>query len=247
MSVTAAFPNGSIYKISGGPAYIARGQLGTKLAMWVSSDARTWKQADLSASTFAKTDISTGVAFSGGFVLAGVTAAGAGGCGGMDESVKVTGALWQSSDAKTWTRDTLPGAPVGDSATMDVQRLSDHVLYASETSQTGNGTDTTTEVDAAWTSTDGKTWTKVNAGPPVIASKVYSNGQYGVVVTWPYGDETVHVSVWSFNAALRPVQLTQRGDPPIQTPWLGGAMGPTGFLAISSDGARFWLGVPETH
>lgn len=249
MSVTAAFPKGSIYRISGGSAgYIARGTLGDKVAMWVSGDARTWKQADLSASTFAKTYLTTGVAFSGGYVLAGTTAAGTGGCGGSDESVKFTGALWHSSDGKSWTRDTLPGAPVGDWAWMDVQRLSDHVLYATETAETDNGPDVVaTDTYAAWTSKDGKTWTKVAAGPPLTDSNVYSNGQYGVVVSWPYGDETAHVSVWAFSAALHPVQLTQRGDAPLQQPWLAGAMGPTGFLAVTADGTHFWLGVPQTH
>jgi hypothetical protein len=209
----------------------------------VSSDARTWQQTDLTAATFAKASISTGVAFSGGFVLAGTTVSGTNGCAGSDDSVKYTGALWHSSDGKTWARDTLPGAPIGDRVTMDVVRITDHALYATGTFETDNGTGTT-EVDAAWTSTDGETWSKVNSRPPILGTKVYSNGQYGVVATLPYGLDDGRVSVWAFSAALQPVQLIQRGDGPPQSP---GAMGPTGFLAASSDGTSFWLGVPMTH
>jgi hypothetical protein len=248
IDLAGAFPQGSVYRISGGSGgYIARGSIDSRTAIWVSADGRSWRQSDLSVATFTNAgmsaSISAAISFSGGFVLAGTTLRENGGCAGLDTSIKFIGALWRSADGTAWTRDDLKGGTAGDWTSMSVQRISDHALYATESSGNGTG-DNSTETDTAWTSADGENWTVVSGGPPIIRSQLLSNGQRGMVVTGLDGNVPMPLAVWSFDNNLKPVKLSQHGDTPTKEPWFLGALGPAGLLVTSSDGARFWLGVP---
>jgi hypothetical protein len=245
IDLAGAFPQGSVYRISGGSGgYIARGSIDSRTAIWVSADGRSWRHSDLSGSTFTNAAISAAVSFSGGFVLAGTTLAVGGGCAGLASTPQFIGALWRSADGTAWTRDDLMGATAGDDwVSMSVRRISDRALYATESSGSGTGDDST-ETDTAWTSADGENWTVVSGGPPSIRSQLLSNGQRGMVVTGLDGDVPMPLGVWSFDNNLKPVELSQRGDAPTKEPWFLGALGPAGLLVASSDGAQFWLGVP---
>jgi hypothetical protein len=240
VGLAAAFPRGSVYEIFGGSSgYIARGAIGDRSVFWVSADGHTWRPSDTSGSTFTDANIGSAASFSRGFVLAGATLAQGGACEPSDESSKLTGALWWSADGTAWTRDELSGATVGDWVAMSIERINDGALYATERSGGSQETDT------AWTSADGKTWTIVHGGAAVSVSQLCSNGRRGIVVTDLYGAVPGSDGVWAFDNDLKPVKLTQTGDPPFQDPWRYlAALGPSGLLLVNSDGTRFWLGVP---
>lgn len=245
VDMTTAFDGGAILTIDAGSSgYIATGRAsstGGTPAVWASTNAVTWKQVKLAAETFKGIAVQDATAFSGGYVLAGsVPALGADGCG--DDSYE-TPSLWWSPDAVSWTRDAVPGTTDGTTASMSVRRISDHAVLATESSQTGDATTT-----SSWTSTDGRTW------KPLSSTEYWpiTNGQRGLVVNAPYRDaagQLEPMAVYAFEDDLSVVKLTQTGDLPDQQPWADGSLvvtttfGPTGLIVADSSG-DIWVGVP---
>jgi hypothetical protein len=240
VSVAKAFGHNTVYTIDAGSAgYIATGQSsdGAAQFVWVSSDGRTWRQSQLPTSVFGKVVTNGATAFAGGFVLAGAVL-GDEGCGGP---VKLTPSLWWSADAKTWSRDTLPGSTPGTDASMSVYRINDHAVVAEQWSYDET---TETSVETAWISTDGKSW-KLMDGSPMSLGQLVSDGERALMVQYA-ADESGRLDIWAYRNDLSLVKLAQTGDLPIDIFTNGWqvALGPTGLVATDYDGTRFFVGVP---
>jgi hypothetical protein len=234
----AAFDQISVGDVEGGSAgYVAIGGAdeGSNPA-WISFDGANWRHVDLTASAFAGVDaIESGTAFAGGFVLAGTTLGPSYGCGGGQEPLR--GALWWSADAKTWTRDALPGVTSGATVRMRVRRISDNALLATESSYDAGGGPITAE--ASWASTDGRTWKSVLLpGSDPNNDIVVTNGQRGLVFAGRWGGD-VAPRVYGLRDDLSVAELSQTGD--IPSTYGEPTLGPTGLIVV---GDGFWVGVP---
>src|ERR1035437_402205 len=234
--------------IEGGPSgYVAIGNtVEGKNPAWISFDGANWKHVDLTATAFKGVDaIESGAAFSDGFVLAGTTLGAAQGCGGYPNPL--TGSLWWSADAKTWSRDVLSGTTSGAQVSMSVRRLSDTALLATESSSDGIGGPAVT---SSWTSTDGRTWKSISVPPSIDIARavIVTNGRRGLVLS-NSTDESQPAPILAFQDDLTLTELSQTGDVPDQTvmqswAYQRFALGPTGVVVMSSDGSSFWIGVP---
>lgn len=233
--------------IEGGPAgYIAIGNtVEGKNPAWISFDGSNWKHVDMTATAFKGIDaIESGAVFSGGFVLAGTSLGAAQGCGGYLNPL--TGSLWWSADAKTWSRDVLSGTTSGAQVSMIVRRLSDTALLATESSSDGIGG---VAVTSSWTSTDGRTWKSISVPPSIDIARalVVTNGSRGLVLSNSI-DVNQPAAILAFQDDLTLTELTQTGDVPDQAllNWNTNqfALGPTGIVVVSNDGSSFWVGVP---
>jgi hypothetical protein len=244
VDVSAAVGAAGLSSISGGSnGFLALGGSTDKEAVWTSTDGRNWRQGALPAEAFdGSAWLGSPASFAGGFVLSGVVLSHGGGCVAVGPTdLLKTGSLWWSPDGKTWTRDGLPGTTPGQDVAMTVVRISDQGLLARQRSWTYDNTrGSQTEVDAAWTSSDGKTWKLISTGPDLTGLTVLTDGSHGI--GYDQSDWTKQPTVCSFRADLTPVALSQTGN----LPWIGGwsaALGPTGLL-VTNDGLRFWIGVP---
>ncbi|HEX7497605.1 MAG TPA: hypothetical protein VF344_03980 [Candidatus Limnocylindrales bacterium] len=234
--------------IEGGPAgYVAIGNAGEGTnPAWISFDGANWKHVDMTAPAFKGVDgIESGAVFSGGFVLAGATLGAAIGCGGYLNPL--TGSLWWSADAKTWSRDVLSGTTTAAQVSTSVRRLSDTALLATESSSDGIGGPTAT---SSWTSTDGRTWKSISipASIDIARALIVTNGRRGLVLS-NSTDETKPAPILAFQDDLTLTELAQTGDIPDSTvmqswAYQRFALGPTGIVVMSSDGSSWWVGVP---
>jgi len=219
--------------ISGGSSgFVALGSDSSKASIWTSQDGRNWLQGALPSAALAEgSSLRDPISFAGGLVLPGEVKVKEGtleeGCPNAD-SIQYQGALWWSPDGKTWTRDSLTGANPTNyyDAMMSVVRIDDHTVVAQ---QFGS--------DTEWASSDGKTWTRLKGSPVVFPN-------YGIGPNVVVGHDRGLVldgGPCAFSDSLALVPLNQTGD----LPWSGSqyGLGPTGLLA-TSDGARFWIGVP---
>jgi hypothetical protein len=239
---------------AGSVGYIATGWMspheGNPQLIWTSSDGRTWHRSDLSAASLENVQTRDATAFAGGYVLAGEIYSEEGGA----DSFTLTPALWWSADGETWKRDTLPGStpsilpanvmPYPDwDVTMTVHRISDHALVAVQWSEGGPSGEPS---PAAWTSTDGRSWTlmpgvDLSSGNLLRPALVLSNGQRAVVLRDLYNQYGPAV-VLAFADDLSLVTLHQTGTPPTDC-WTS-ALGPTGLVVVDSTKHRFVVGVP---
>ena len=234
--------------IEGGPSgYVAIGNtVEGKNPAWISFDGANWKHVDMTATAFKGVDaIESGAAFSGGFVLAGTTLGAAQGCGGYPNPL--TGSLWWSADAKTWSRDVLSGTTSGAQVSISVRRLSDTALLATESSSDAMGGNT---VSSSWTSTDGRTWKAISvpSSLDIVRALIVTNGRRGLVLS-NSTDESQPAPILAFQDDLTLTELTQTGDVPDQAvmqswAYQRFALGPTGIVVVSDDGSSFWVGVP---
>jgi hypothetical protein len=242
IDIAATFGSAGISTIEAGSAgYIATGFTGgdfPKPAVWTSADGQTWRNVNLEAATFAGIEVQNATAFAGGYVLAGSVLSPSGdGCGSQPY---VTPSLWWSADGRAWSHDTAHGTKTGTTAHMDVWRISDRALLATEYS----ATDTTT-TQASWTSTDGRTWKPLPAAQYVSMT----NGQRGLIVNAPtqVSDGTIDVSAFASDLSVH--QLAETGDVPDENVWADYtlepsiAFGPTGLIVANAAG-DFWVGVP---
>jgi hypothetical protein len=219
--------------ISGGSSgFVALGSDGSKVTIWTSQDGRNWMQGALPPAAFAVgSSVRDPISFGGGFVLPGEVMVKKGtveeGCPGSYSS-QYQGALWRSQDGKNWTRDSLTGANSTNyfDAMMSVVRIDDRTVVAKQ-----DGSDT------EWASSDGTTWTLLKGSPVVFPSY----GKAPNVVVGHGRGLVLDGGPCAFDDSLTLVPLKQTGD----LPWSGSqyGLGPTGLLA-TSDGARFWIGVP---
>jgi hypothetical protein len=186
----AAFPaaDGSqAVAVSDGPGgVVAVGSAGDHAAAWSSTDGRSWSAApdapDLHDSTQVRM---TGVASSpAGYVAVGYL-------GGLAGPIEAR--FWWSPDGRAWTRGTLDGTPAGTrvAAVEAVPGTGFLAVGATGDARIADGS-------AAWTSPDGRTWTRV-ADQPALRAGVMREltlaGGLGLVVVGNSADSTRAV-VW---------------------------------------------------
>jgi hypothetical protein len=251
----------AIPRISGGSAgYVAVAYKGA--GVWTSADGRVWQPVALDGPAFTNSKIDDATAFSGGYVLAGTY-------GYPDCEVAigpalvtpppVTAAVWWSADAASWTRVSLPGATnSSDGQLISVLRLSDRALLVVHDSWTSSATPVVRR--AAWTSTDGRTWTSITLPAEMSTEDILSDGQRAIVALPVFGPTPPNgtpppggLSLQTFDASYALVTLQQSGDQPSipnpADPAFSGlpygivAVGPSGLVA--TDGHQLWLGTPS--
>jgi hypothetical protein len=233
-----AFTTGSVETIAGGPAgYIA---LGTKSdagapAIWTSRTGANWASRPLPTVSSGTLAIDGVASVADGFLVVGAVL-GEGGCGGP---AHIHPAIWYAADASSWTRVSLPGAMTSPNTSLVVRRFGDRLLAIQSTGAI--------DTARAWTSTDGRTWTRVADVSSDIAYVPDSDGVHAVTVIEPdsgTGPATV-IGVAPDGTTLT---LTQDGDLPTESeegPSTLYAVGPTGLLAYAADGTGSWLGIPK--
>ena len=233
----STFGGGSVAGIEAGSAgYIATGSLKAADVVWTSTDGVTWSSVDLASKTFKGMLVQNATAFSGGYVIAGSVRSPDYGCGSQPY---LTPSLWFSPDGRAWSRDKVPGVKAGDPAWMKVGRISDTALLATEWSQTGDITTTST-----WTSTDGRAWNPVSV-PALDNSTLITNGRHGLIVNTPQAGQ---IDVYAFEHDLSLAKLVETGNVPDQQAWADPGMwppiafGPTGLIVANASG-NVWVGV----
>lgn len=232
------FGSGQVRTVAGGPAgFVALGvRSDSTQAIWTSPDGRAWTRGKLprvSSGTLALDEVAS---VEGGFVLVG-SVLGEEGCGGPGH---VRFATWFSRDGSAWTRTNLPGAVPDPTATVHVQPLLGRVLAY----QILPGDETS---PLAWTSADGQSWTSVGAVSSDIVWASVSDGSHTIQALLP--DDGIGAPILTaLDESGARAELRQDGDPPATTVdgpgWIY-AVGPTGVLAVTTDGRQSRLGIPR--
>ena len=227
LSWTPATIPAAITSVSGGASGFVG--VGSDGSVWLSQDSRAWAKVTLPPALLKKDVSPCGglVSLADGFVLAGLVAVKSGGVS------QTQGALWWSPDAETWTRDSLGGTvPAEDGDQMCAMAIDAHTVVAElirSASLTG---------PAYLASTDGKTWAALQTEPfqEVNGNTILAGRDKGLVFS-NLGDS----GLYALDGNLALVELKQSGDLPGGSDFV---LGPTGILAASDDGTRFWIGVP---
>ena len=226
---------GSIQTLDAGSAgYIATGEAG----VFTSTNATSWMKADLHGEAFNGLDgVNSGTAFAGGYVIAGNTFGPVPeGEGCASGPTLLTPSLWYSPDGRTWTRDEVPGVVAGTDVTMEVSRLTDHLLSAQEWNLDA--------ASPAWISTDGRTWKSAAIPKVTSVPKVtwLANGTHVLLSVVPDEDNPA-IHLYSIGDDLATTEITQTGDVPPGAVAHGPILGPVDLLAADDDG-NVYLGVP---
>ncbi len=231
-----AFRTGRVLSITAGPpGYLAVGDMGdpAKPAVWTSADARSWVSRALPTVTSGRLVLDGGTAFAAGFMLIGGVL-GQGECGGP---AHLRPSTWWSPDGAAWARAELPGASTDAQAGLEIRTLSWRALVAIQTLPDGSA--------RGWTSTNGRTWSSVARLSGRVAMAGPTDGRHEVAVVAP---DSGPVRVFAIAEDASVTRLETSGDGPVQTEdgpgWIS-AVGPTGVLAVSGDGAASWLGIPS--
>jgi hypothetical protein len=235
----ADFASSSVYTLDAGSSgYIATGILrdGVTTAVWVSADGRSWHRAPLPKGTAGTVLVDGATSFAGGFVVSGAQEIQVG-CG---VSVQVP-SVWWSADAKSWTEPTLPGAIPADATWVSVDRISDHAVLATALMFDSAAQSSSQRV---WATVDGRTWKPIVWPASLSRATVLTTGKRGLIFASPTGDFSGS-TIATVDQDLTLATLTMSGDLPTGPAMMGTtALGPTGVVALSSDGLNLWLGVP---
>jgi hypothetical protein len=218
---------GSIQTLDGGSAgYIATGEAG----VFTSTNGTSWLKADLRGEAFKSLDgVNGGTAFADGYVIAGNTfGPETEGC--ASGPTLLTPSLWYSPDGRTWTRDEVPGVVAGSGTTMDVSRLTDHLLSAQEWHSN--------LASPVWISTDGRTWKEAT----VPKGRWLVNGTHALLSVIPNLDNPA-IHLYSIDDNLTTTELEQTGDVPAADVAHGPMLGPVDLVAVD-EGGNVYVGVP---
>jgi hypothetical protein len=233
---TPVDPNlGSIQMIdAGGAGYVAIGTSG----VFTSADGRAWIKAQLKGRAFRALDgIESGTAFGRGFVISGETfGPSTEGCGSGPTDLYPS--VWWSGDGKTWIRDQVPNVVPGSDVKMDVCRLSDQLLLASETDGS--------VIPPTWASTDGHVWRRV-AFPGLYGCpsalqqpQVFISGAHDLILS---ADDSGPQTIVTIAADLKVVTLVQDGAIPDWKSSNTPVLGPAGLI-VTDDSGNTFVGVP---
>lgn len=219
------------------------------VAIWQSLDGRTWLRVD-PGQAFRRSTV-TGVATSPDGLLAI----------GLDRRGAPTS--WTSADGTAWTPVPLDGSTFADADLMDVAWASDRWVITGATgaqSTTPGGVGTPNgSAGAAWTSSDGLTWTPATVegtGEQVELREVFAGrdgltaigtlmgGHQGAV--WTSADGTAWTLTGDSSTGALPSPWPAASDGVHILGWITPA-DPSGSLAwsISTDGAT-WTGLPPS-
>jgi hypothetical protein len=239
LAMPTAFTSGRALTIDGGGAgFVALGVRADDRtqAIWTSATGRSWASRPLPTVSSGTLVLDQVASVDGGFVLVG-SVLGDEGCGG---AAHIRSAAWFSKDGSAWVRATLPGASTDPAATLQVQRLMGRVLVL----QLLPGDEVNPH---AWISPDGRTWTSVGDVSTDIVWASVSDGVHSVQALLP--DEGIGPPILTaLDANAARVTLRQDGTGPVATtdgPGWTYAVGPTGVLAVATDGSASWLGLPS--
>jgi hypothetical protein len=238
VSLPKDFRTGEVHTISGGSAgFIATGGSpdGSTHALWTSLDGRAWTSRPLPKVSSGTLVLDGATSFAGGFVLAGAVI-GEGGCGGP---AHIHTATWWSADGVAWSRSALPGSMTDANAGIGVHEISDRVVVVTQSSPDGSKL-------LAWTSTDGRSWTAVDAPSTQLTLQPVTDGRHAVLMMNPDSGSGAP-TVLAIDEHASVTALGQGGNGPIASedgPGWTFAVGPTGILVVLEDGGAAWLGVP---
>lgn len=221
---------------AGASGYITAGAGG----VFISTDGKSWAAADLKGKATEGLDgIESGAAFAGGFVITGETYGTLGpATGGCDSGRRLLSpSLWWSPDGKTWTHEEVPSGAAGTGVVMDVCRLGDRVLVASETTETNS--------TLTWASANGRTWKRMPASDKVTCSpddhSILASGARNIILST---ERRGIVDLITVRDDLTMVALTKTGDVP---PWDElrnfAVLGPAGLIVTDTSGNTYF-GVP---
>ncbi len=219
---------GSIQRIDGGSTgFIAAGEAG----VFTSADGVAWRKSSLSGPAFKDLHaIGSGTAFAGGFVISGeLNGSRAGGCA---EPSSLRPSIWWSADGAAWSRGVLPGGIDAVSMGVDVCRLSDRELVATETSG---------DKYLSWSSGDGKSWKA--AGARDLCGLTRNLHLVGAREMWFALSGNGRADIKLVQDNLTETMLTQSGDLPDWDNIPKLAFGPAGIIASDGQGTVY-LGVP---
>ena len=234
-ALSADMQKGGIETLDGGPAgFIATGvhHDGTQ-AVWLSLDGAAWRGAPLPIVTSGKLVVQDGHSVAGGLVLSGAVV-GPEGCGGASA---IHPAVWWSADGKQWAREPLPGASSSADVTLWTEKIADDALVAIE----GAGD----RPKVYWSTADGRTWRKLAVASEDAGFGMIGDGRHAIVAN--SGDGTGPIMLTEVANDLTTTPMLQSGASPMQAengPGWNFAVGPTGVLAVASDGSSVRLGVP---
>jgi hypothetical protein len=226
-----------ISSLNGGPTgFIATGTQpdGTPV-VFLSPDGATWNPATLPTVTKGKLVVDEGFSVPGGFVLSGAILL-PGGCGGGSE---VHHAVWWSADGASWTETKLPNALTGSDVTLWIRRLADGGLAAIEQ----DGSDSPNH---DWVTADGRTW-KATASSD-LPFDLITDGRHAIATQQSPNND----GPWTIHAVgddLGATTVKQTGAVPSEAGNAGPfifAVGPTGLVAVATDGRGLRLGVPAS-
>jgi hypothetical protein len=237
----ADFASASVYTVDGGSTgYIATGMLrdGITPAVWVSADGRSWRRSTLPRPTSGAILVDGGTAFAGGYVISGAQRLDIG-CA-MSEVVP---SLWWSAGGTSWAAADVPEALPVDYALVTVNRVSDHALMAIAQEWDAAGQPVGQPI---WVTHDGRSWLLVKSPSGLLSPSLLTNGQRGVMVVHPPSGGPATIA--TVDDDLTVTVLSQSGDgpdaPDTSSAWVA-ALGPTGLVALTTDGLDLWLGVPS--
>ena len=224
------FTTGSVQTVAGGHAgFIALGDRrgGTTQAIWTSPDGRAWTSRKLPTVSSGTLALDSVASFDRGFVLVG-SVLGEGECGGP---AHIRYGAWYSVDGASWTHSALPGASKDPNASLAVRRIRGHVVVTQTPFDDGPV--------KAWTSSDGKAWTRLADMPNDAWMSSASDGRHSVIVESFEDAPTTYSELRDDGTITR---LAQQGEA------RGGgwvAVGPTGILVVNVDDGLSWLGLPS--
>jgi hypothetical protein len=233
----AAMAKAAVSSLNGGPTgFIATGTQpdGTPV-VFLSPDGATWNSSRLPTVSSGRLVIDDGFSVPGGLVLSGAILQ-PGGCGGGS---KVHPAVWWSADGATWTETKLPNAVTGPDVTLWVRTLADGGLVAIE-----QGAGDSPYHD--WVTADGRTWKATPSSS--LPFDLITDGRHAIATQQSPNND----GPWTINAVgddLGATTVRQSGAVPSEAdnggPFIF-AVGPTGLIAIRTDGTSARLGVPGT-
>lgn len=238
LAMPKAFTTAAVRTIAGGPAgFIAFGTKsdGATQAIWTSPNGHAWTDSKLPSVASGALALDDVASFDDGFVLVG-SVLGEEGCGG---AAHIKAAVFFSADGAAWARASLPGASTDPAATYEVSTLLGRLIVTQALPDEE-------ATQRAWSSTDGRTWTALGDVSSDLRWSAISDGRH-IVVIGPdsrIGAPTI-IGIDENGASTT---LGQQGDGPQLTtdgPGWSYSVGPTGILAVRSDGGAARLGVPS--
>jgi hypothetical protein len=238
-----AFGSNAVETISGGGAgFIALGHKSgsSTSAIWTSQDGRGWTARKLPTVSSGTLVLDSAASFAGGFVLAGAVL-GEDGCGGP---AHIRPAVWFSPDGGSWTRTTLPGALTDPNSAMKLRASPGRVVVM----QIPSGDAKTAP---SWATTDGRTWSAGGALPVDAVWASFTDGVHSIISILPdSGAGLPALTELQDSGSVTPIRqdagvgvagpVASEDDPGFLY-----ALGPTGLLAVRSDGEASWLGIPS--
>lgn len=196
--------------------------------MWISSDALTWQAVPHADVVFALPALVSGIVAGGpGYVAWGV--------GGSNDDGGQFAGLWTSRDGTSWTRVPPQASLGGEGSGVEVIKVleTDDGLIAFGAVEDGD-----VWSRAAWTSTDGLTWTRT--------TEVRGDVSFSQMITLESGFVAAGGGIWTSPDGLSWTEEVPSSEVPSSKKcflaWL--TDGPAGIVAVALRDPCFWTTAP---